>query len=90
MRTPFLTLIAIAALQSAAPAEAQTFDPRYPVCMHVYTSGGFGGDYYDCSFASIPQCRASASGRAANCDVNPYHAFNAPPPARHSRYNRVD
>jgi hypothetical protein len=84
MCSPFRIMLAIGALLAAAPAYAQTFDPRYPVCMHVYTGGirGGGGDYYDCSFTSLPQCRATASGRAASCDLNPYYAFNEPPPRR--------
>jgi hypothetical protein len=84
MRPLLLTLTAAATLFMAADAGAQTYDPRYPVCMHVYTGGGRGGggDYYDCSFTSLPQCRASASGRSASCDVNPYFAFNEPPPRR--------
>ena len=53
-----------------APARAQTYDPNYPVCLHVY--GPI--DYYDCSYTSLPQCAASASGRAAQCVVNPYFA----------------
>ncbi len=92
MRTSLLILVAIAALQAATPAEAQTYDPRYPVCMHIYTGGGHGGggDYYDCSFTSIPQCNASASGRAASCDVNPYYAFDRPPlPVRRHHHRRV-
>ncbi|MHC2412487.1 hypothetical protein ACVJGC_005078 [Bradyrhizobium diazoefficiens] len=66
MRLPILTLTAIVMLFAAADARAQTYDPRYPVCMHVYTPGGWGGggDYYDCSFTSLPQCRATASGCA--------------------------
>jgi len=89
MRPLLLTLTAAAALFVAADAGAQTYDPRYPVCMHIYTGGGIGGggDYYDCSFTSVPQCRASASGRSASCDINPYFAFNEPPPRR--RYKRV-
>jgi len=52
MRLPILTVTAIVTLFVAADASAQTYDPRYPVCMHVYTPGGFGGggDYFDCSF----------------------------------------
>ena len=90
MRIPLLTVMAIAALQSVSPAGAQTYDPRYPVCMHVYTGGGRGGggDYYDCSFTSLPQCHATASGRAATCDLNPYYAFDRPPPSR-KRSKRV-
>ncbi len=91
MRTALLTLMAIAALQAAAPAHAQTYDPHYPVCMHIYTGGGRGGggDYFDCSFTSLPQCQATAAGRAATCDVNPYYAFNEPPPVRRRHHKRV-
>ena len=84
MRTSILIMMAIGTWLAATPASAQTYDPRYPVCMHVYTPGGRGGggDYYDCSFTSLPQCRASASGRAASCDMNPFFNFDQPPPAR--------
>jgi hypothetical protein len=54
-----------------APAQAQTYDPRYPVCIQTY---GYDGNYIDCSYASIGQCQATASGRAAQCLVNPYYA----------------
>ena len=43
-------------------AAAQTYDPKYPVCLHVYTRGA---NYYECRYTSLPQCNASASGRAA-------------------------
>ncbi|WGD53712.1 DUF3551 domain-containing protein [Bradyrhizobium sp. CB1650] len=90
MRLPLLTIAAIATLQAVAPASAQTYDPRYPVCMHVYTGGrGGGGDYYDCSFTSLPQCRATASGRSASCDLNPYYAFDDPPPPPRRRHKKV-
>ena len=71
MRLPLLTVTAIAMLFVAADASAQTYDPRYPVCMHVYSGGGGGGfgggggGYFDCSFTSLPQCRATASCRAS-------------------------
>lgn len=91
MRLPILTLAAVATLLGAADAGAQTYDPRYPVCMHVYSGGrGGGGDFIDCSFASLPQCHASASGRAATCDVNPYYAFNEPPPVRRRHHRRIE
>jgi len=90
MRTSVLIMMAMGTWLAAQSADAQTYDPRYPVCMHVYTPGGRGGggDYYDCSFTSLPQCRASASGRAASCDMNPYYAFDQPP-AQHKRSKRV-
>lgn len=79
----YLGLAMIAgALLASLPSQAQTFDPRYPVCMHVYSgANGGGGEWYDCSFTSLPQCRATASGRSAICDPNPYYV--AGPPSRH-------
>ncbi|MGJ4998923.1 DUF3551 domain-containing protein [Bradyrhizobium sp. HKCCYLS3077] len=67
-------------------AQAQAYDPRYPVCMKVYEGGRFGGgEWIDCSYTSLPQCRATASGRSAMCDLNPFYA---PPPRRaHRRHH---
>jgi hypothetical protein len=62
-----------AAVLAATSASAQTYDPRYPVCMRLTEWGG--GPFIDCSFTSLPQCNASASGRAAQCEVNPYFAY---------------
>jgi hypothetical protein len=61
-----------AMLSLATPAQAQTYDPRYPVCLQVYQ--GFVDYYFECAYTSIPQCQMSASGRAASCVVNPYYA----------------
>jgi hypothetical protein len=87
MRHSFGLILTVGALLAAVPSHAQTFDPRYPVCMHVYSgASGGGGEWYDCSFTSLPQCRATAAGRAASCDLNPYYPVNAPPPRpRHRR-----
>ena len=87
MRSSFSLVMTVGALVAAAPSQAQTFDPRYPVCMHVYSgANGGGGEWYDCSFTSLPQCSATASGRAASCDLNPYYPVNAPP--QRPRYRR--
>ncbi|WP_128929115.1 DUF3551 domain-containing protein [Bradyrhizobium guangxiense] len=87
MRFSFGLVLTAAALLTAEPLQAQTFDPRYPVCMHVYSgANGGGGEWYDCSFTSLPQCRATASGRSAICDLNPYYPLNPPPQQfRHRR-----
>jgi hypothetical protein len=71
---------------SVGPAAAQTYDPAYPVCPHVYPS--WGGSYYECAHTSPPQCNASASGRAAQCVINPYFA-GAGEPAGYRRHRRV-
>jgi hypothetical protein len=86
-------LVSLAAVSVAAlshPAEAQTYDPRYPVCMKLY-QGPFGGEWNDCSFTTLRQCRASASGRAAMCVVNPFFAQTPdllPRPHRRHRHAR--
>nr|WP_249794991.1 DUF3551 domain-containing protein [Bradyrhizobium sp. Oc8] len=75
-------IVTAGALLAAAPLHAQTFDPNYPVCRHVYSgeSDGGGEQRYDCSYTSLPQCRATASGQAATCELNPYYPVNVPPP----------
>jgi len=95
MRIPMLAILTLGAVAAASFARAQTYDPNYPVCLHVYGPV----TYYDCSYTSLPQCAMSASGRAAQCVVNPYYAANAypyaanayadAPPRRHKRYRRV-
>jgi len=85
MRMPALAIfLTTATVLTAAPARAQTYDPAYPVCLHVY---GRGGNYYECRYTSLPQCNASASGRAAQCVINPYFASARLPAGR--LYRRV-
>ena len=72
MRKLTLTLLTIGLISAAGQAPAQTYDPAFPVCMRVVPLGG--GWYYDCSYQTMPQCAASASGRAAQCFLNPYFA----------------
>ncbi len=64
---------------AAAPGQAQTYDPNYPVCLQSYA---LGGGYIDCSYVSLSQCAMSASGRAAQCLTNPFFArpHQEPPP----------
>jgi hypothetical protein len=77
-------VLAAAAALISAPAQAQTYDPNYPVCLQVYQ--GMIDFYYDCSYTSMAQCAASAAGRAADCVVNPYYARpRAEPAPRHKR-----
>ena len=86
MRVLALAILAIGAAVVAAPAQAQTYDPNYPVCLHVYGKI----TYYDCSYTSLPQCKMSASGRSAQCEINPYyaHASAIPSSRRHKRHHR--
>jgi hypothetical protein len=85
MRVLALAILAIGAVWATGPAAAQTYDPDYPVCLHVY--GPIV--YYECRYTSLPQCNATASGRAAQCVVNPYFASaQVPVGPRHWRHHR--
>ena len=56
---------------AAGPAQAQTYDPNYPICLQTF---GRMGNAISCGYTSMEQCRWSASGRAAQCITNPYFA----------------
>lgn len=86
MRIPALAILAIATVSVAGPAAAQTYAPGYPVCLHVYGPV----TYNECSYTSLAQCAASASGRAAQCVLNPYAASPVEPIGRSRRHRHVD
>jgi hypothetical protein len=74
-RSGAIALAAIATAIAAAtlsPTSAQARDYAYCLSSPGY---GYPGD---CSFASYGQCRAAASGRRADCVVNPRVAFREP------------
>jgi len=84
MRNPsaLLGLLAISAISAVATAPAQAgYD--YPVCMRVY------GDptYNECQYTTMAQCAATASGRSAQCFVDPFFVSAAvvPQGRRHQR-----
>ncbi|MGZ3285889.1 MAG: DUF3551 domain-containing protein [Xanthobacteraceae bacterium] len=88
MRIPALaasTILAIGMVSAAAPARAQTYDPNFPICMHVVQ---FETSYEDSTFYTMDQCRASASGRAAMCSINPFYRGISASPGRHERRHR--
>ena len=68
MRKTALIILALGAIAAIEPAGAQQRG-NYPFCMRFV-----GADYYECSFTSMSQCNASASGRAAQCVVSPFVA----------------
>jgi hypothetical protein len=84
MRILASAILAIGAASAAVPAQAQTYDPSYPVCLHVNSRGT---SYYECRYTSLPQCNMSASGRPAQCVINPYYAYASQGPSA-SRYQR--
>lgn len=66
-----LTILA-ATIALPGLARAQTYDPSYPVCLQIY-QGGIADFYFECRYQTMAQCMASASGRSAQCVVNPYY-----------------
>lgn len=65
----FLAPLTIGMAATATPAAARDF---------AYCLQGSGyGIPGDCSYTSYAQCKASASGRRADCNVNPRFAFGA-------------
>jgi hypothetical protein len=78
--------MSVVAILVAAPVRAQTYDPSYPVCLHVF--GELEGERMDCIFTSLAQCAASASGRSATCLINPYFAHAQLPPRTGRRVPR--
>ena len=85
MRIPALAILAMATVSAGGPAPAQTYAPGYPVCLHVYGPT----TYNECSYTSLEQCALSASGRAAQCVLNPYVASAEEPAGRSRRHRRV-
>jgi Protein of unknown function (DUF3551) len=72
MRMLTSAVLVIAMVWTAAvPVRAQTYDPNYPVCLQVYTIDGGG---IACGYTSLAECASTASGRAAQCFINPYFA----------------
>jgi hypothetical protein len=67
--------VAGASLVGGTPAQARD----YAYCL---TSPGYGYPG-DCSYASYGQCLAAASGRLADCNLNPRVGFREP---RHRDY----
>ena len=78
-----MRILALAILLTGAvsvAAHAQTYGPHFPVCLQSYS---LGGGRIDCSYTSLAQCHASASGRAAQCLTNPFFALtHQEPPSR--------
>ena len=81
MRTLALMILTMGMALAAGHARAQRYDPAFPVCLYVVPWGG--GAYYNCSYYTMDQCRASANGQM--CSLNPYYAGTTAPVRRNNR-----
>jgi Protein of unknown function (DUF3551) len=86
MRILALAILAIATISVTGPARAQKYDPNFPFCMDVVKWGG--STYEDCSFYTLEQCRASASGLGYICGANPYFVGATTSRGRYDRRHR--
>jgi hypothetical protein len=84
MRILALAVLTAGTLLAAPPTQAQTYAPDFPVCLHVVGPA----TYNECRYTSLAQCNATASGRAAQCVLNPYlaNAGMDRPPVRSRRH----
>ena len=76
MRNLFLAAVALGAVAFVGIAPSPGWARDYPFCIK--------GDFYDspigdCGFDTYQQCMATASGRLAYCDANPYYAYPTRP-----------
>ena len=70
MRTLALMTLTIGIVLTTGHAQAQRYDPAFPVCLNVVSYGTT--PYYRCRYTTMDQCRASANGQM--CILNPYYA----------------
>jgi Protein of unknown function (DUF3551) len=68
MGKAILLMLVVASLSAAVPEVAAAGGLAYCIMGCDFGAG-------DCSFSSLQQCQATASGRDATCAANPY--FNA-------------
>jgi len=83
MRRLALTILTMGIALTAGHARAQTYDPAYPVCMYVVSSGAT--PYYRCRYVTMDQCRAAAIGQM--CSLNPFYAGATAPVKRNNRHH---
>ena len=85
MRIPALAVLTIATVLAAAPAGLRRIIRTIrSACRPSAKKAG----YIECGYTSLAQCGASASGRAAQCVINPYFASAQLRGGRHYRQHR--
>jgi len=80
MRVILASLTAVIAVLTVnvGTASAQAANPTRPYCLR---DGVSGGGSWDCSYYSMAQCLASASGAGGSCQPNPW--YQGPRPRRY-------
>lgn len=83
MRAALLAVMAIGTLAAIGMAPAEARD--YPYCIK---GKQWLSPLGDCSFTSYQQCQATASGRFAYCDINPFYNSSNEMRGESRRYRR--
>ena len=83
MRAALLALMAIGTLSAIGTAPAEARD--YPYCIK---GKQWLSPVGDCSFDTYAQCQATASGRFAYCDTNPFYNSRNEMRGESRRYRR--
>ena len=81
MHKVLLAIAALAGVLTLASGAASARD--YPYCL--LQSGDYGPG--NCIYSTLQQCRASASGIYADCNINPRFAYGQYGEPRRSRGN---
>jgi hypothetical protein len=71
MRNLVFALAAVSALGAAVAVSSPVHAREFPYCMQGKDAGYPG----DCQYRSYAECKATASGRAADCAINPRFAY---------------
>ena len=81
MRAAVVAVLSLAgaATLSASPASAER---SYPYCLRVYGIVS----YVECYYSTMEQCKATASGRAAECYRDPFYPTYQEPRRERRRY----
>ena len=72
MRAFTLAVLTTVTVLTTAPAVAQRYAGGSPFCFQSYGRGGTSR--IECTYVSIEQCKATASGLSASCFANPSFA----------------
>ena len=76
MRNLLLAAVALGTVASIAVIASPVQARDYPFCIK---SADYDSAVGDCSFYTYEQCLATASGRRAYCDTNPFYAYPGRP-----------
>ena len=69
MNKAIVILLAASGLSALVTNPAMAFGTRYPFCLQSDEWPGLS----NCTFTSMAQCRATASGRRMTCIANPFY-----------------